>query len=110
MQLTPRQCVTGRAILGWTAHELAKRAGIGFSTVAKFEQERSDLIRATERAIVDAFEREKVSFKEMNGEVAVLYPKRLDQPYLDGVAERGAAKLAALDAARQRRKGDDDKG
>ena len=44
--LTPEQCRAARALLTWTQCELAKRAGVGWSTVRSFENGKHSLIRA----------------------------------------------------------------
>ncbi len=35
--MTPEQCRMARAALGWGVRELAKRAGISFTTISRFE-------------------------------------------------------------------------
>jgi transcriptional regulator with XRE-family HTH domain len=36
--MSPEQCRAARAWLDWTQHELARRAGVGLSTVKDFEK------------------------------------------------------------------------
>jgi transcriptional regulator with XRE-family HTH domain len=50
---TPQTCRAARALLDWSQPELAKRAGIGRSTVINFEKGH----RATAPANADAMER-----------------------------------------------------
>ncbi len=56
--MTPAQCRMARAALGWGTVKLAKAAGVGISTVARFEnaqsQPRQETIRAIRRTFEDA--------------------------------------------------------
>ncbi|HSK41009.1 MAG TPA: helix-turn-helix domain-containing protein [Arenibaculum sp.] len=49
--LTPQQCRAARALLDWTQHELARRAGVGWSTIRSFENGKHALMRAN-RAVI----------------------------------------------------------
>jgi transcriptional regulator with XRE-family HTH domain len=44
--LTPAQCRAARALLDWTQATLARKAGVGWSTIKDFENGRHVLIRA----------------------------------------------------------------
>jgi transcriptional regulator with XRE-family HTH domain len=56
--MSPEQCRAARGWLGWTQQELARRAGVGLSTVRDFEKgERTPIpnnLAAIRRAIEDA--------------------------------------------------------
>ena len=56
--MSPEQCRAARAWLGWTQQELARRAGVGLSTVRDFEKgERTPIannLMAIRRAIEEA--------------------------------------------------------
>jgi transcriptional regulator with XRE-family HTH domain len=56
--MSPEQCRAARAWLGWTQQELARRAGVGLSTVRDFEKgERTPIsqnLAAIRRAIEGA--------------------------------------------------------
>ncbi len=56
--MSPEQCRAARGWLGWTQQELARRAGVGLSTVRDFENgDRTPIpnnLAAIRRAIEDA--------------------------------------------------------
>jgi transcriptional regulator with XRE-family HTH domain len=56
--MSPEQCRAARGWLGWTQQELARRAGVGLSTVRDFEKgERTPIannLAAIRRAIEEA--------------------------------------------------------
>lgn len=60
--MTPEQCRMARAALNWTSTKLAREAGVGISTVARFEKERGALIPSTLAAIRKAFEDAGIEF------------------------------------------------
>lgn len=52
--LTPATCRAGRALLGWSQDELARRSGVGRVTIADYERGKTQLIRGNVALIVDA--------------------------------------------------------
>ena len=54
--ISPEQCRAARAWLGWPQPELAKRAGVGLSTVRDFETGTRTPIANNRHAIQRAFE------------------------------------------------------
>lgn len=56
MRITGAQCRAARAWCGWTQEELAKRAGVGISTVRSLEDESHAPIQSTGTAIRRALE------------------------------------------------------
>ena len=67
--MSPAQCRSGRAWLGWSQDDLAKAAGVGLSTVKDFEGERRTPIQATQMAMRVALEGAGIgfSFADENG-------------------------------------------
>jgi transcriptional regulator with XRE-family HTH domain len=61
------QCKMGRAALGWSALELAKRAKVGVATVNRFEASQAQPIPVTLDAIQRALEAGGVEFIPENG-------------------------------------------
>jgi transcriptional regulator with XRE-family HTH domain len=47
--MTPIQCRMGRAALGWTTNELAKRAHVGANTINRFETGQDARISSVEK-------------------------------------------------------------
>jgi transcriptional regulator with XRE-family HTH domain len=66
-RITPAQARGGRALLNMTQPELAKRAGLGLSTVVDFEKSRrrvsDEAISAIQKALVSA----GIKFIDENG-------------------------------------------
>lgn len=54
--LTPEQCRAARGLLRWTQAELARRSGVGCTTIRSFEVGRHALIRANAAALERALE------------------------------------------------------
>src|SRR5690349_1054613 len=58
IRITPRLCKAARALLGWTAADLAKQSDVGVTTIRIYESEARDISRimlvALERAFNDA--------------------------------------------------------
>lgn len=54
--MTPEQCRMARAALGWSSHDLAEAAGVGISTVNRFETDQATPIEATLAAMKRALE------------------------------------------------------
>ena len=73
MEITGSQSRLARALLGWSARELAEAAAISLSTVQRFEGELTETIALARKAIAAAFEREGGEFLEGG---ARLEPKR----------------------------------
>lgn len=67
--ITPAQVRAARILLGWSAGELASRAGIGTATVSRLETSPDPLeaSRLTVRAIQDALEIAGVVFLDRDG-------------------------------------------
>jgi len=62
MNLTPEQCRSARAWLGWSQAELAERAKVGQSTVKDFESGKRTPIQATLGAMRAVLEKEGIGF------------------------------------------------
>jgi len=60
--LTPEQCRSARAWLGWSQAELAERAKVGQSTVKDFESGKRTPIQATLAAMRVVLETEGIGF------------------------------------------------
>lgn len=65
--MTPAQCRAARALLEMTQPELARRSGLGLSTIVDFEKMRRDVSTEAIGAIQRALERVGVVFIEKNG-------------------------------------------
>jgi transcriptional regulator with XRE-family HTH domain len=71
--MEPKQSAMARVALGWTLSDLAKAAGVGRATAARFElgEPVSDALQAKlERALSDA----GVEFSQRAGRVGVTVP------------------------------------
>jgi transcriptional regulator with XRE-family HTH domain len=66
-EMTPAQCRGARALLGMTQPELARRAGLGLSTIVDFEKMRRHVSREATEAIHGALSRAGVEFIDENG-------------------------------------------
>lgn len=68
--ITGSQIRAGRALLGWTGHELASAAGVGRATIARAEAEDGPvaMMQANVRAIRAAFDAAGVILIDENGE------------------------------------------
>jgi DNA-binding XRE family transcriptional regulator len=53
--LTPQACAAGRALLGWSAEELAHAAGVGRAAIVQYESASRAAYISTEQAIIAAF-------------------------------------------------------
>src|SRR5260370_36884169 len=62
--MSPEQCRAARAWLGWTQHDLARRAKVGPSTVQSFEKGETKTIPATTEAMRIALETNGIEFIE----------------------------------------------
>src|SRR3546814_19728205 len=65
--LTPEQCRAARALLDWTQEDLARRAGVGGSTVRSFACGRHALIRSNRAVVQSAREAAGVGFLDGEG-------------------------------------------
>jgi transcriptional regulator with XRE-family HTH domain len=65
--MTPAQCRGARAFLGMTQPELARKAGLGLSTIVDFENTRRPVSREAIEAIRIALRRAGVEFIDENG-------------------------------------------
>jgi transcriptional regulator with XRE-family HTH domain len=66
-EMTPAQCRGARALLGMTQPELARKAGLGLSTIVDFEKVRRHVSREAIAAIQAALSRAGVEFIGENG-------------------------------------------
>lgn len=69
--MTPAQCRAARAYLDLGQAELAKKAGVGLSSVVDFERRRREVSEAIVAAMQVAFEDEGVTFIANGIEVKV---------------------------------------
>ena len=65
--ITPVQSKMARAAVGWSTRELAERAGVGATTVNRFEVEARAPIKATLLAIQRSLESAGVEFLDDDG-------------------------------------------
>jgi transcriptional regulator with XRE-family HTH domain len=66
-QITPAQCRGARALLGMTQPELARKAGLGLSTIVDFEKMRRHVSREAIKAIQAALSHAGIEFIEEDG-------------------------------------------
>jgi transcriptional regulator with XRE-family HTH domain len=66
-QLSSSQCRMARAALDWTALQVAEQAGVGVTTVVRFERGQTAPNRATLAALQRALETAGVEFIPENG-------------------------------------------
>lgn len=74
-KLTPEACRAARALLGWGVRDLAREAGVGFQTVARFETGRADMRQTTAAKILARLELEGVEITNGDGTGARLLSK-----------------------------------
>jgi transcriptional regulator with XRE-family HTH domain len=65
-KLTPEACRAGRALLGWSMHQLRQESGLSISAVQQVESG-GEFFRATEEKIVAAFARHGVEITNGDG-------------------------------------------
>ena len=65
--ITSAQCKAARGLIGWSQHDLARKAGLGVVTVHQLEAGISQPRRATLEVIKRAFESAGVQFIDENG-------------------------------------------
>jgi transcriptional regulator with XRE-family HTH domain len=75
MRMTPGQCRTARALLGWPQDKLAKAAKLSTSTIYDFERDRRKMPPETIQAIRLALENAGVLFVEGGGATLRRRPK-----------------------------------
>ena len=61
--MSPEQCRAARNWLNWSQQDLAKRAGVGVSTIKDFENDKRTPIANNLRAIQNALESEGFRFQ-----------------------------------------------
>ena len=66
-RLEPSQCRMARAALTWTALQLAEQAGVGVTTIIRFEKGQTAPNRTTLAALQRALETAGVDFIPENG-------------------------------------------
>jgi transcriptional regulator with XRE-family HTH domain len=64
MEITGPQSRLARALLGWSARELAEAADVSLSTVQRFEGEQTETIALARKSIAAAFYAQGVEFIE----------------------------------------------
>ncbi|HUC70620.1 MAG TPA: helix-turn-helix domain-containing protein [Stellaceae bacterium] len=72
--ITPAQCRSARALLGWSLAKLAAAASVTESSIDNFELERSAPDGATANAIEHAFAAVGVAFSPDGDDVRLLSP------------------------------------
>ena len=77
-QLMSSQCRMARAALDWTAAQLAEQAGVGVTTVIRFEGGQTTPNRATLSALQRALEAAGVEFISENGSGAGVRLRKQD--------------------------------
>lgn len=69
MILRRENCRAGRALLGWSARDLADASGLSLATINSFESGRTiDLTAANQKAVIEALEQAGVKVLPENGE------------------------------------------
>jgi transcriptional regulator with XRE-family HTH domain len=71
MILSPEQCRGARGLLAWSQDQLAKRAGVGNSTVRDFEKSRRVPLADNLNAVREALEKAGVIFENDGKHVGV---------------------------------------
>ena len=66
--MTPKLCRAARALLGWTADELAARSGVSVTTLRNFERGARSLMKQNEAALRAALDAGGVTFDLAAGE------------------------------------------
>ena len=75
MDITPSTCKAARAVLGWTAAELAELAGVSVSALRNFESGKVRMMAANRREIVRCLEGFGINLAELGeGRVSVAGP------------------------------------
>lgn len=67
MTITREQCRAARALLNWSQKDLANAAGIGLSTVARFERGENPPYTSTLETLRAALEAAGIEFIPANG-------------------------------------------
>ncbi|NDC60365.1 MAG: XRE family transcriptional regulator [Alphaproteobacteria bacterium] len=75
-KLTPEACRAARALLNWGVRDLAREAGVGFQTVARFETGRAEMRQTTADKIVERLALAGVEITNGDGTGARLVAKR----------------------------------
>jgi len=76
--MSPEQCRAARSWFGWPQGELARRSGVGLSTIKQFESGQRTPIRNNLNAITKALEDAGVRFVDGEGESGIAVASRAD--------------------------------
>lgn len=60
--MTPNQCRSARALLGWSAETLANVSGVSVSTIRNFERGASSLMTQNKEALRSTFKAHGIEF------------------------------------------------
>jgi transcriptional regulator with XRE-family HTH domain len=60
--MTPDQCRSARALLNWSADDLAARSGVSVASIRNFERGATALMPQNERAVQQALESAGIEF------------------------------------------------
>ena len=69
--MSPEQCRAARSWFGWSQGDLAKRAGVGLSTIKQFESGQRTPIQNNRNAILQVLEGAGVRFFDVDGETGI---------------------------------------
>lgn len=60
--MTPEQCRSARALLGWSAEALAERSGVSVAAIRNFERGASAFMSKNEEAVRETLEAAGIEF------------------------------------------------
>jgi hypothetical protein len=89
--MTRCQCFAARAVLQWSAGDLAAIAEVGPATVSRFKSGKGGLNCHTERAMSAAFKERGIAFIEEQGRTGITYPAELDSLDAEALRQRKEA-------------------